>query len=155
MEKRAVLVLTSVAILTALLACNAPQPDATSVPSVPTSLPTLTQPPTTTPTPAPTSTHTPSPTPEPTSTSTPTPTPTIAYQAAFDIDYAHPEQRAQSIGVFRLWRDLGYAIGALLTGITADLLGIDWSVGLVGGLTFLSALIIGGRMEGASATLED
>lgn len=70
-------------------------------------------------------------------------------------DYAHPEQRAQSIGVFRLWRDLGYAIGALLTGITADLLGIDWSVGLVGGLTFLSALIIGGRMEGASATLED
>lgn len=61
-------------------------------------------------------------------------------------DYTHPEQRAQSIGVFRLWRDLGYAIGALLTGITADLLGIDWSVGLVGGLTFLSALIIGVRM---------
>jgi MFS family permease len=70
-------------------------------------------------------------------------------------DYAHPEQRARSIGVFRLWRDLGYAIGALLTGITADLLGIDWSVGLVGGLTFLSALIIGVRMGNETTASRD
>jgi len=62
-------------------------------------------------------------------------------------DYAHPQQRAKSIGVFRLWRDLGYAIGALLTGITADLLGINWAIGLVGVLTFCSAIIILIRME--------
>ncbi len=62
-------------------------------------------------------------------------------------DYAHPQQRAESIGVFRLWRDLGYAIGALLTGILADTLGINWAVGAIGFLTVLSAVIIGLRMN--------
>ncbi len=62
-------------------------------------------------------------------------------------DYAHPSQRAESIGVFRLWRDLGYAVGALLTGILADSLGIDWAVAVIGFLTLLSALIIQRRME--------
>ena len=62
-------------------------------------------------------------------------------------DYSHPEQRAESIGVFRLWRDLGYAIGALLTGIIADRLGIDWSIYVVGALTVLSAVIIQVRMD--------
>lgn len=47
-------------------------------------------------------------------------------------DYAHPRQRAESIGVFRLWRDLGYAVGALLTGILADSLGMLWAVGAMG-----------------------
>lgn len=62
-------------------------------------------------------------------------------------DYAHPQQRAESIGVFRLWRDLGYAAGALLTGILADAFGIYWAVGAIGFLTLLSAGIIAVRME--------
>ncbi len=62
-------------------------------------------------------------------------------------DFTHPEQRAKSIGVFRLWRDLGYAIGALLTGIIADVLSVDWSVGVVAGLTIFSAGIILVRMK--------
>ena len=61
-------------------------------------------------------------------------------------DYAHPRQRAESIGVFRLWRDLGYAVGALMTGILADSLGIGWAVGSIGFLTILSAAVIGVRM---------
>ena len=62
-------------------------------------------------------------------------------------DYTHPGQRAKSIGVFRLWRDLGYAIGALLTGIIADMLSINWSIGIIGGLTAFSAIIIMIRMD--------
>lgn len=62
-------------------------------------------------------------------------------------DNSNPLQRAESIGVFRLWRDLGYAVGALLTGILADYLGISWAVGAIGFLTLLSAIIIFVRME--------
>lgn len=62
-------------------------------------------------------------------------------------DYTHPQQRANSIGVFRLWRDLGYAFGALLTGLIADLVGIEWAVAVVGVLTLLSALVIQVRMK--------
>lgn len=62
-------------------------------------------------------------------------------------DYAPPQQRAESIGVFRLWRDLGYAAGALLTGILADAFGIYWAVGSIGFLTLFSAGIIAWRME--------
>lgn len=58
----------------------------------------------------------------------------------------HPEDRAKSIGVFRLWRDLGYAIGAILTGVIADLMGIDESILFIGALTFISALVIKVRM---------
>ncbi len=61
--------------------------------------------------------------------------------------YSHPQQRAASIGVFRLWRDLGYAIGALLTGIIADSLGLNWSVAAIGGLTVASAGVILARMK--------
>ena len=57
-----------------------------------------------------------------------------------------PKQRAESLGVFRLWRDLGYAIGALLSGITADLLGVEYAIFLIGGLTLLSSLVIKFRM---------
>jgi len=63
-------------------------------------------------------------------------------------DYTHPEQRAKSVGVFRLWRDLGYAIGAILTGIIADLWGILPSIGVISGMTIISALIIAVRMHG-------
>lgn len=59
----------------------------------------------------------------------------------------HPQQRAESIGVFRLWRDLGYAIGALLTGIIADAYGLHWSVAAIGGLTVVSAGVIWARMR--------
>jgi MFS family permease len=61
-------------------------------------------------------------------------------------DGTHPQQRAESIGVFRLWRDLGYAIGALLAGLVADWLGISVAVFLIGALTVLSAWIIQVRM---------
>jgi MFS family permease len=62
-------------------------------------------------------------------------------------DYTHPEQRAHSIGVFRLWRDLGYAIGAILTGVIADVWGILPSIGFIGMVTISSALIILFRMK--------
>lgn len=65
-------------------------------------------------------------------------------------DYAHPRQRAESIGVFRLWRDLGYAIGALLTGLLADTLGIHWAVGGIAALTMLSSVVIGLNMQGST-----
>ena len=58
----------------------------------------------------------------------------------------HPEQRAESIGVFRLWRDLGYAFGALMSGILADLFGIEWGIIAIGLITVASALIIQFRM---------
>ncbi|WP_131458502.1 MFS transporter, partial [Jiulongibacter sediminis] len=62
-------------------------------------------------------------------------------------DYTHPEQRANSIGVFRLWRDLGYAIGAIITGIIADIWGILPSIGLIGSLTIVSSFILLFRMN--------
>lgn len=58
----------------------------------------------------------------------------------------HPHDRPKSIGVFRLWRDLGYAIGAILTGVIADTLGVNSSVIVVGVLTLASALVIEKRM---------
>jgi MFS family permease len=51
-------------------------------------------------------------------------------------DVAHPSWRASAVGVYRLWRDLGYAVGALLAGIMADALGIPPAVWLVAGITF-------------------
>jgi MFS family permease len=59
----------------------------------------------------------------------------------------HPQDRPKSIGIFRLWRDLGYAIGALLTGILADLVSLNASILLVGVLTLISAGIIYFRMS--------
>ena len=61
--------------------------------------------------------------------------------------YTNPVQRAESIGVFRLWRDMGYAIGAILTGIIADLLGINYSMFIIAIMTMISALIIRFRMD--------
>ncbi len=58
----------------------------------------------------------------------------------------NPNQRAESVGVFRLWRDLGYALGAIISGITADIFGISYAVLLIGILTIISALIIQVRM---------
>lgn len=57
-----------------------------------------------------------------------------------------PAQRAESIGTFRLWRDLGYAFGAIISGITADVLGIEYAILFIGLITILSALIVKFRM---------
>jgi predicted MFS family arabinose efflux permease len=62
-------------------------------------------------------------------------------------DNTHPQDRAKSIGIFRLWRDLGYAIGAILTGVIADLVSIDAAIMLIGILTLISAGIIFLRMD--------
>ena len=56
--------------------------------------------------------------------------------------YTHPSDRAHSLGVFRFWRDMGYAIGALATGIIADSFGINTSIFTIALLTLLSSLII-------------
>ncbi len=61
-------------------------------------------------------------------------------------DVAHPSWRASSVGVYRLWRDLGYPAGALLAGVVADLLGVSAAVWLVAGLTFSSGLVVALRM---------
>ena len=57
-------------------------------------------------------------------------------------DVAHPSWRASSVGVYRLWRDLGYAIGALLAGVTADLSGCRPRCGSSPRLTFASGLVV-------------
>ncbi|MGZ3911026.1 MAG: MFS transporter [Flavisolibacter sp.] len=61
-------------------------------------------------------------------------------------DNTHPEDRAHSLGIFRFWRDMGYAIGAFLTGVIADALDIQASILLVGLLTLGSAGVIYFRM---------
>jgi MFS family permease len=62
-------------------------------------------------------------------------------------DVALPTWRASVVGVYRLWRDLGYAVGALLSGIVADLAGIPTAIELVAGLTLASALIAAWRLR--------
>ncbi|GAC1371315.1 MAG: MFS transporter [Hymenobacter sp.] len=61
-------------------------------------------------------------------------------------EYAPAPQRARSVGIFRFWRDAGYALGALLTGILADAFGLDTALAAIGGLTVLSALVVQRRM---------
>jgi MFS family permease len=62
-------------------------------------------------------------------------------------DYTHPEQRPKSMGIFRLWRDLGYAIGAILTGLIADRFGLLAPILAIGFLTVASSLIVKFRMS--------
>ncbi len=62
-------------------------------------------------------------------------------------DNTHALDRGKSLGIFRFWRDSGYAIGAVITGITADQLGINTSIILIGILTLLSAFFILFRMK--------
>jgi MFS family permease len=61
-------------------------------------------------------------------------------------DVAHPAWRASSVGVYRLWRDGGYAVGALLAGILADMLGLGWAIGVVAALTFASGVVVAATM---------
>lgn len=57
-------------------------------------------------------------------------------------DVAHPDWRATSVGVYRLWRDLGYAVGALLAGVIADAAGIPVAIAAIGVLTFISGVVV-------------
>jgi MFS family permease len=57
-------------------------------------------------------------------------------------DVAHPDWRASAVGVYRLWRDSGYAIGAGLSGVLADLFGVTWAIGVIAGVTFLSGGVV-------------
>ncbi|KRF28997.1 MFS transporter [Phycicoccus sp. Soil802] len=61
-------------------------------------------------------------------------------------DVAHPSWRARAVGVYRLWRDLGFAIGALLTGVLADTLGVRQAIWVIAALTAASALVVAARM---------
>jgi MFS family permease len=61
-------------------------------------------------------------------------------------DVAHPRWRASAVGVYRFWRDSGYAVGALLAGALADLFGMAWSIGAVALLTLASGLLVVVRM---------
>jgi MFS family permease len=61
-------------------------------------------------------------------------------------DVVNPQWRASSVGVYRLWRDLGYAAGALLSGVTADLLGLPSAIWLVAAVTFASGLVVALRL---------
>ncbi len=61
-------------------------------------------------------------------------------------DVAHPTWRARSVGIYRLWRDGGFAVGALLAGIVADALGVRTAVWTVAVLTALSGLVVAVRM---------
>jgi MFS family permease len=57
-------------------------------------------------------------------------------------DNSHPSWRARSLSVYRFWRDLGYAVGALSAGVIADSLGLSWAIGSVGVITFLSGVVV-------------
>ncbi|MCU0340961.1 MAG: MFS transporter, partial [Spirosomaceae bacterium] len=59
---------------------------------------------------------------------------------------APPSQRAESIGTFRLWRDLGYAFGAIVSGMIADAWSVQYAIIFIGGLTIFSSFIIQRRM---------
>lgn len=73
-------------------------------------------------------------------------------------DASHPAWRARSLSVYRFWRDLGYAIGALSAGIIADAAGLSWAILAIAALTFLSGLVAaafmrepGGHLTGNAA----
>ncbi len=61
-------------------------------------------------------------------------------------DVAHPRWRGSAVGIYRLWRDSGYAVGALLAGAVADLFGMAWAIGVVALLTLASGLAVVRRM---------
>ena len=61
-------------------------------------------------------------------------------------DVAHPVWRARAVGVYRLWRDLGYAVGALLAGVTADLFGLRPAIWIIAAITAASGLVVAMRM---------
>jgi MFS family permease len=61
-------------------------------------------------------------------------------------DVAHPDWRATSVGVYRLWRDAGYVAGALVAGAAADAFGLTVAMQIVAAITFLSGTVVAARM---------
>jgi MFS family permease len=61
-------------------------------------------------------------------------------------DVAHPSWRASAVGVYRFWRDLGYAIGAVLAGVTADVFGLATAMWVIAALTVVSGAVSATRM---------
>jgi len=61
-------------------------------------------------------------------------------------DVAHPAWRARAVGVYRLWRDGGFAVGAVLAGVLADLWGIRPAIWVVAAITAASGLVVALRM---------
>lgn len=62
-------------------------------------------------------------------------------------DVAHPNWRASAVGIYRLWRDSGYAVGAIFAGATADVFGIQVAIYLVAVITFLSGVVVAVRQS--------
>jgi MFS family permease len=62
-------------------------------------------------------------------------------------DVTHPSWRASSVGVYRLWRDLGYAVGAIVSGAIADAAGLSSAIAEVAALTFASGVVVAFRMR--------
>ncbi|HLI27118.1 MAG TPA: MFS transporter [Chloroflexota bacterium] len=62
-------------------------------------------------------------------------------------DAAHPAWRARALSVYRFWRDMGYAVGALASGLIADALGLTWAIVAVAGLTLLSGIVAQRTMQ--------
>jgi MFS family permease len=62
-------------------------------------------------------------------------------------DVTHPSWRASAVGVYRFWRDLGYAFGAILSGAVADALGLSAAIAAVAALTFASGVVVALRMR--------
>jgi MFS family permease len=57
-------------------------------------------------------------------------------------DVAHPTWRGSAVGVYRLWRDGGYALGALLAGVLTDALGMNWAIGCIAAITAASGVVV-------------
>lgn len=62
-------------------------------------------------------------------------------------DAAHPTWRASSLGVYRFWRDMGYAVGALMAGIVGNFFGLMWAVHIAGIITLISGIVVWVRMK--------
>jgi MFS family permease len=58
-------------------------------------------------------------------------------------DVAHPSWRARALSVYRFWRDLGYAIGAVSAGLIADFYGLRWAIAAIAAVTFVSGTVVG------------
>ena len=70
-------------------------------------------------------------------------------------DASHPSWRARSLSVYRFWRDLGYAIGALAAGIIADFFGFAWAIASIAALTFLSGIVVATFMHEPATRIFD
>ena len=64
-------------------------------------------------------------------------------------DASHPNWRARSLSVYRFWRDIGYAVGALIAGLVGDLFGLAWAIVAIGALTLASGVVVALIMPGA------